>query len=149
MYIQCGSCQVYGFCTQTDAECEAYHEGFGWDRDREIPSCRSCSVSLCSQTASECDAYKEINGVGQVVFSDLNEKQNQIHTFPANRGLMNWYTGYITSITTGDLMALVTVKCEEQYFTSMLPLEKLQELQYKQGDTVSVAIKAVNVVLMR
>lgn len=148
-YVQCGSCEVFGFCTQTEAECEAYYAGFGWDKDREFPGCNTCSVSLCSQTVSECEAYKEINGVGQIVFADAAEPQTPTHNLPANLGLMNWFTGVIDRISTGAVMALVTIRCGDQRLTSMVPVSKLHELQYQVGDTVSVAIKAVNVVLMR
>jgi len=104
---------------------------------------------MCGQTAVECEAYKEINGVGQVVFADAADQQDRLHKLPANLGLMNWFTGVIERISTGDIMALVTIRCGEQRLTSMLSLQKLHEMQYKVGDTVSVAIKAVNVVLMR
>lgn len=148
-YVECGSCEVFGYCTQTEAECKAYYAGFGWDKYREIPGCNTCSISMCSQTSLECDAYKDMNGVGQIVFSDAADRQDQLHSLPANLGLMNWFTGVIERISTGDVMALVTIRCGEQRLTSMLSLQKLHEMSYKIGDTVSVAIKAVNVVLMR
>jgi molybdopterin-binding protein len=149
LYVECASCEVFGYCTQTEAECHAYFEGFGWDRSKKPVGCNSCTISMCAQTAAECEAYKEINGVGQVVFADAADQQDRLHKLPANLGLMNWFTGVIERISTGDVMALVTIRCGEQRLTSMLPLRKLNEMQYKVGDTVSVAIKAVNVVLMR
>jgi len=148
-YVECASCEVFGYCTQTERECQAYYAGFGWDQIKASPSCNSCSVSMCSQTAMECNAYKDINGVGQIVFGGAADQPNQYHNLPANLGLMNWFTGIIEMISTGEVMALVTIRCGEQRLTSMLPLRKLEEMQYRIGDTISVAIKAVNVVLMR
>ncbi len=148
-YVECASCEVFGFCTQTEYECQAYYAGFGWEQIKEPPSCTTCSVSMCSQTAQECHAYKDMNGVGQVVFGDADDQQNQFHKLPANLGLMNWFTGVIERISIGDVMALVTIRCGDQRLTSMLSLQKFNEMQCKIGDTISVAIKAVNVVLMR
>lgn len=149
LYPKCRSCEVFGYCTQTEAECTAYRKGFGWDKNKKPErGCIVCEVNgYCTQTAEECQAYGDFTGMGQVVYSD--DSALSANQFPANLGLMNWFTGTITNISAGEHMALVTVKYDQSLITSMLPLNKLHELGYRIGDTVSVAVKATNVKLMR
>lgn len=149
LYPKCGTCQVFGYCTQTEEECIAYHEGFGWtSKKNPEPDCGICEVNgYCTQTATECQAYGDFTGMGQVIFSDDSVSSGK--GLPANLGLMNWFTGTITSISTGEHMALVTVKYDQSFITSMLPLQSFLEMGYQIGDTVSVAVKALNVKLMR
>ena len=65
-------------------------------------------------------------------------------------GARNKITAKVTSIKKGSLMCQVGVKTAQAVdLSSVMTLDSLQELGVKEGDTVVVVVKAVNVLLVR
>lgn len=64
-------------------------------------------------------------------------------------GVRNQLTGKITEIKKGNIMAQVAVKVGDNEITSVLTKESLESAGFKEGDTVTALIKAVNVVLVK
>jgi len=64
-------------------------------------------------------------------------------------GVRNQLTGKVTEIINGDVMSQVTVKVGAYEVTSVMTRESLKEAEFKEGDTVTALIKAVNVVLVK
>lgn len=66
-------------------------------------------------------------------------------------GVRNAWQGEIVSIKTGGLMAQVTVKIgrgdDALHVSSAMTRDSLEECGFKEGDTVTALVKAVNVVL--
>lgn len=136
---QCRICEVYGYCTTTEQECIAYQDGFNWKKPEVQDDCTACFTnSYCTSNPKNCDGGEvdRIVGVGT---------SNQ----PGNRGLINWVSGPVVNIEKGDYMALVTIQAGNSFMTSMLPLEKFEDLGYAIGDTVTFAIRALNIKILR
>jgi molybdate transport system regulatory protein len=64
-------------------------------------------------------------------------------------GVRNQLTGKVTEITTGNIMSQVAVKVGDYEITSVMTKESLIDAGFKEGDTVTALIKAVNVVLVK
>jgi molybdopterin-binding protein len=65
-------------------------------------------------------------------------------------GARNKITGKVTAIKKGTLMCQVTVQTAKPVeLSSVLTLDSLQELGVKEGDQLTVVVKAVNVLLVR
>ncbi len=64
-------------------------------------------------------------------------------------GVRNQLTGKVTEIITGNVMSQVAVKVGDYEITSVMTKESLTEAGFKEGDTVTALIKAVNVVLVK
>ena len=60
-------------------------------------------------------------------------------------GARNTVVGVVTSIKEGDIMSLVKFDVAPCEMASVLTTESLQEMGLKPGDTVSLVVKAVNV----
>lgn len=64
-------------------------------------------------------------------------------------GVRNQLTGIIKSIKTGDVMSQVTLKVGDFEVTSVMTTDSLQQGGFKEGDTATALIKAINVVLVK
>ncbi len=64
-------------------------------------------------------------------------------------GVRNQLTGRVTEIITGNVMSQVAVKVGDYEITSVMTKESLIDAGFKEGDTVTALIKAVNVVLVK
>jgi molybdate transport system regulatory protein len=64
-------------------------------------------------------------------------------------GVRNKLVGKIAEIKAGDVMAQVTAKVGDNEITSVMTTESLQEAGFKEGDTVTALIKAINVVFVK
>jgi len=119
---KCRHCEVYGYCTGTEEECEAYQEFLSWREQENSPAvdCQTC---------------------------EINQKSSSINT--ANRGLINRLTGSIVEVVEGDIMAQVTIKTGDNYITSITPRDAFIASGKKIGDIITVAIKSFNVKMMK
>lgn len=54
-YAECVNCEVFGYCSGTEEEHDAYMKGFAWhDQPMEV-ECDSCDAqSYCSRSDEEC-----------------------------------------------------------------------------------------------
>lgn len=143
---QCRNCEVYGFCTTTEPECVAYHEGFAWGEPPILTNhCSTCqSNSYCTSRPELCDGEPPVFSADADPFFSVGMKG-----FHGNKGLINWVTGPIVKIEKGDYMALVTIQVGGHCMTAMLPLQKFEELGHSLGDTITFAIKALNIKILR
>lgn len=65
-------------------------------------------------------------------------------------GARNQLIGEVTEVKRGSVMSLTKVKIPaESMMASVMTLESLDDLGIKEGDKVRVAVKAVNVLLIR
>jgi len=65
-------------------------------------------------------------------------------------GARNQLTGKITGIKRGDVMCQVTLNIDTPAtMNSVMTLESLNDLGIKEGDSVKIVAKAVNVMLVR
>ncbi len=64
-------------------------------------------------------------------------------------GVRNQLTGKITAIKKGDVMSQVTVRIGDNDVTSVMTTDSLQAVGFKEGDTATALIKAINVVLVK
>lgn len=64
-------------------------------------------------------------------------------------GVRNQLTGQIVNITQGDVMSVVTTKVGDNEIASVMTTESLKEAGFKEGDTVTALVKAINVVLVK
>ncbi len=64
-------------------------------------------------------------------------------------GVRNQLTGKISEIVAGDVMSIVTARVGDNEVTSVMTTESLKEAGFKEGDTVTALIKAVNVVFVK
>jgi molybdopterin-binding protein len=60
-------------------------------------------------------------------------------------GARNAVVGQVKSVQVGDIMSLVKFDVAPCEMASVLTTESLQEMDLKVGDTVSLVVKAVNV----
>ncbi|HWP96689.1 MAG TPA: TOBE domain-containing protein [Syntrophomonadaceae bacterium] len=142
---RCSICEVYGYCTTTDNECQAYHEGFAWKDQEASNQCTECgNSSYCTTSDQECEGYHgALCGESDRVIAEGTRNM------PANQGLVNWISGPIVSIEKGDCMVLVTIQLGNQLMTSMLSQEKFEELGHEKGDMITLAVKAYNAKILR
>jgi len=61
----------------------------------------------------------------------------------------NQLKGKITEIILGDIMAHVTVRVGQSLIESVITRKSATELNLKKGDTVSVVVKATEVMIAR
>ncbi len=61
----------------------------------------------------------------------------------------NQLTGKITEIILGDVMAHVTVKVGVSLIESVITRKSADELKLKKGDTVTVTVKATEVMIAK
>jgi len=65
-------------------------------------------------------------------------------------GARNRLTGTVRNIQKGTLMGLAKVEVPaEMVISSVMTLESLEEMGLKEGDSVQVIVKAVNVLLVK
>ncbi len=65
-------------------------------------------------------------------------------------GARNQIRGTVESLEEGGIMALAKVRAKGEFvLSSVLTRESAKELQLKKGDTVTVIVKAVNVLLAK
>lgn len=106
------------------------------------PQCRFCEVeALCRKTGDECDVYHQYYG--------WEDKQDQPPVDTYNTGWINRFTGQVVEIARGEVMARITVQFGDNRITSVVPLDRLERDGIKEGDTMTAAVKAVNVTLVR
>lgn len=140
----CGECNVLEHCAQSDIECQAYQEALYLHESGGQNNCKQCfNYSYCTGSEEDCEGFQNSYVTGKDSGSS-----GTLET-PANKGLVNWVSGPIVNIMTGDYMALVSIQTGEHLMTSMLPRSEFETLGYKQGDIITMAVKAVNVKVMR
>jgi molybdopterin-binding protein len=61
----------------------------------------------------------------------------------------NQLKGKITEIVLGDVMAHVTVRVGQSVIESVITRKSANELQLKKGDTVTVTVKATEVMIAK
>lgn len=66
-----------------------------------------------------------------------------------NAGVRNQFSGSVTEIKKGDVMSQVTAKVGDQSVTSVMTTDSVNEAGFKEGDPVSVLIKAIHVVMVK
>ena len=65
-------------------------------------------------------------------------------------GAQNNLEAKVTGIKKGDLMCQVKLEIKaDSNMASVMTLDSLEELGIKEGDTVKVAVKAINVLLLK
>jgi molybdopterin-binding protein len=118
----------------------------------ECRSCEACGV--CARNEEQCDIYHEYYGMGetQTVKKPIVEKPCFQTALPeteiSNRGLINWLSGRIVKVVRGEVMAHLTIKTDEHYISSIMPIKDFEACGKMEGDTVTTAFKAVNVKIM-
>lgn len=64
-------------------------------------------------------------------------------------GVRNQLTGTIKQVKSGDVMSQVTLAVGDYEVTSVMTTDSLKEAGFKEGDTATALIKAINVVLVK
>lgn len=64
-------------------------------------------------------------------------------------GVRNQLTGTIKKIKSGEVMSQVTLSVGDYEVTSVMTTDSLNEADFKEGDTATALIKAINVVLVK
>jgi len=64
-------------------------------------------------------------------------------------GARNELTGKVTGITKGGLMCKVSIDVPANTMSSVMTVESLEAMGLKEGDNVTVAVKAINVLLIK
>lgn len=64
-------------------------------------------------------------------------------------GVRNQLTGTVKSIKSGDVMSQVTLSVGDYEVTSVMTTDSLKEAGFKEGDTATALIKAINVVMVK
>ena len=64
-------------------------------------------------------------------------------------GARNRIVGKVTEIKKGDLMCQVKLEIPASSMASVMTLDSLEEMGIKQGDSVVVVVKGVNVLLIK
>lgn len=64
-------------------------------------------------------------------------------------GVRNQLTGTVKSIKPGDVMSQVTLSVGDYEVTSVMTTDSLKEAGFKEGDTATALIKAINVVMVK
>ena len=143
-YSECRNCEVYGYCSGTEEEHQAYMENFAWHEAPMASECESCiSLSYCTQRDEECEAFKSFSAPVEKL-----EEHSSSHRLPPNKGLVNRLSGQIVNIDEGEYMARISLQVGENLLTTIMPRDKFRLSGYKLGDEAAVAFKALNVRLM-
>lgn len=61
----------------------------------------------------------------------------------------NELVGKVTAVKKGDMMCQVKVEVPANTMTSVMTVDSMEAMGLKEGDQVQIAVKAVNVVLIR
>ncbi len=64
-------------------------------------------------------------------------------------GVRNQLSGEIVEIKRGTVMSEVVVKVGDNYITSVMTIDSLEDAGFSEGDTVTALTKAVNVALVK
>lgn len=64
-------------------------------------------------------------------------------------GVRNKLTGKVINIKQGDVMSEVITKVGDNEITSVMTTDSLREAGFREGDTVTALIKAINVVMVK
>lgn len=64
-------------------------------------------------------------------------------------GVRNKFEGKIIDIVNGDVMSQVTIQAGAHHVTSVMTTESLKEAGFKEGDTATALVKAINVVMVK
>ena len=64
-------------------------------------------------------------------------------------GARNRIVGKVTEVKKGDLMCQVKLEIPASSMSSVMTLESLEEMGIKKGDSVTVVVKGVNVLLIK
>jgi molybdate transport system regulatory protein len=64
-------------------------------------------------------------------------------------GVRNQLTGQIIEIKQGDVMSEVITRVGDNEITSVMTTDSLREAGFREGDTVTALIKAINVVMVK
>jgi len=64
-------------------------------------------------------------------------------------GVRNKLTGKVVEIKQGDVMSEVITSVGDNQITSVMTTDSLREAGFKEGDTVTALIKAINVVMVK
>lgn len=65
-------------------------------------------------------------------------------------GARNQLQGTITKVKKGDVMSQITLTVKaDSIMNSVMTVESLEDLGIKEGDTVKVVVKAINVLLVK
>jgi len=64
-------------------------------------------------------------------------------------GVRNKLTGKVVEIKQGDVMSEVISRVGDNQITSVMTTDSLREAGFKEGDTVTALIKAINVVMVK
>ncbi len=64
-------------------------------------------------------------------------------------GVRNKLTGKVIAIKQGDVMSEVITRVGDNEITSVMTTDSLREVEFKEGDTVTALIKAINVVMVK
>lgn len=66
-----------------------------------------------------------------------------------NAGVRNKYQGTVTEIKSGDIMSQVTARIGNEEITSVMTTDSVRESGFKEGDQVSVLVKAIHAVMVK
>ncbi len=137
MLSDCSECRVSFYCSQSETECQSYHEAYGLANFSESSACTRCiNYGYCTGSDEDCSSF-----YGNKTLDDT--------TMRANRGLVNWVSGPIISVVSGDYTSLISIRAGGQMMTSMMPRRDFESLGYKAGDVITMAIKSLNVKILR
>jgi len=64
-------------------------------------------------------------------------------------GVRNKLTGKVVEIKQGDVMSEVITRVGDNQITSVMTTDSLREAGFKEGDSVTALIKAINVVMVK
>ena len=64
-------------------------------------------------------------------------------------GVRNKLTGKVVEIKQGDVMSEVISRVGDNQITSVMTTDSLREAGFREGDTVTALIKAINVVMVK
>lgn len=119
------------------------------------PGCRFCEVTaICRKTQDECDVYYRYFDLDKVHTSSALNPASPVEKktveYPANTsGWINRLQGQVANISKGELTVQVTIRTGDNYIMSVMTLDRFLETGIREGDTVTVAVKAINVTVMK
>jgi molybdopterin-binding protein len=122
LYWECRVCEACGVCARTEEQCEVYTEYYG---------------------LGETKPAKKLF-IGETIVSNEKIAANEF----TDRGLVNWLTGQIVKVVKCDVMAHINIKIGDNYISSIIPLKEYEDIGKKEGDTVTIVFKSVNVKIM-
>ena len=66
-YSECRNCEVYGYCSGTEEEHQAYMENFAWHEAPMASDCESCiSLSYCTKVMRNVKLLNHFRSSGKV-----------------------------------------------------------------------------------